>query len=174
MVGSDVFVIFHHLVDDTVRCQLDNAVGNRLNELVVMRREEDISFIRLQVIVESLDRFQIEVVGRSIQNQAVRIAELHTGNHTTHLFTSGKYTYFLQHFFAGEEHTSEETLHVHFVAFTKLTQPVHQVEVCVEEVRIVKRQVGRCDGHPPVELSGIRLHVSVDDFEEGSHRTRIA
>ena len=90
MVGSDVFVIFHHLVDDTVQCQLDNAVGNRLNELVVMRREEDISLIGLQVIVESLDRFQVEVVGRSIQNQAVRIAELHTGNHTTHLFTSGK------------------------------------------------------------------------------------
>lgn len=51
MVGSDIFVIFHHLVDDTVRCQFDDAVGNGLNKFVVMRREEDISFVRLQVVV---------------------------------------------------------------------------------------------------------------------------
>ena len=174
MIRSDIFVIFHHLVDDTVRSQLDNAVGNRLNKFVVMRREEDISLVRLQVVVESLNRFQVQVIGRSIQNQTVRIAELHTCNHTTHLFTSGKYADFLQYLFAGEQHTSEETLHVYFVTFAELAQPVHQIEISVEEVRIVNGQIGRCDGHTPVELSGIRLHVSVDDFEESGHRTRIA
>ena len=37
MVGSDIFVIFHHLVNDTVRCQFDDAVGNGLDKFVVMR-----------------------------------------------------------------------------------------------------------------------------------------
>lgn len=74
MVGSDIFVIFHHLVDDTVRCQFDDAVGNGLDKFVVMRREEDISFVRLQVVVERLDRFQVQMVGRSVQNEAVCIA----------------------------------------------------------------------------------------------------
>ena len=32
-----------------------------------MRREEDISFVRLQVVVECLDRFQVQMVGRSVQ-----------------------------------------------------------------------------------------------------------
>ena len=62
MIRSNIFVIFHHLVDDTVRCQFDNAVGNRLDKLVVMRREKDVSPVRLQVVVECLDRFQIQVV----------------------------------------------------------------------------------------------------------------
>ena len=37
MVGSDIFVIFHHLVNDTVRRQFDDAVGNSLDKFVVMR-----------------------------------------------------------------------------------------------------------------------------------------
>jgi len=36
--------------------------GNRLNKFVVMRREEDISFVCLQVVVESLNRFQVQVI----------------------------------------------------------------------------------------------------------------
>ena len=139
-----------------------------------MRREEDISFVRLQVVVECLDRFQVQMVGRSVQNEAVGIAQLHTGNHTTHLLTSGEYAYFLQHLFAGEKHTAEETFHIHFVSFAKLAQPVHQVEVGIEEIGIIQRQVSSGDGYPPVEGTGIRLHVSVDDFEERSHRTRVA
>jgi len=66
MVRSDVFVIFHHLINNTVRSQLDNTVGNGLYELVVMRREQDIPSIRLQVIIECLDGLQIKMIGRSI------------------------------------------------------------------------------------------------------------
>ena len=47
------------------------AVGNGLNKFVVMRREEDISFVRLQVVVECLDRFQVQMVGRSVQNDII-------------------------------------------------------------------------------------------------------
>ena len=36
VVGCDVFVVFHHLVDDTVRGQLDDAVGHRLDEFMVV------------------------------------------------------------------------------------------------------------------------------------------
>ncbi|CDB70671.1 unknown [Bacteroides cellulosilyticus CAG:158] len=66
MVRSDVFVIFHHLINNTIRSQLDNTVGNGLYELVVMRREKDIALIRLQVIIECLDGLQIKMIGRSI------------------------------------------------------------------------------------------------------------
>ena len=58
----------------------------RLNELVVMRSEEHITLVELQVVIECLDRLEVEVVSRSVENQAVGIAELHAGNHTTHLF----------------------------------------------------------------------------------------
>ena len=139
-----------------------------------MRRKQDVSSIRFQVVVECLDRFQIQVVGRSIQNEAVCPPELHTGNHTTHFFTSGKYAHFLQYFLTGEQHTPEKTLHIHFVSFAKLAQPVHQVQVRIEEVGIVQRQVSGGDSHPPVEGSRIRFYISVDDFKKCSHGTRVA
>ena len=66
MIRSDVFILFHHLINNTVRSQLDNTVGNGLYELVVMRREQDIPSIRLQVIIECLDGLQIKMIGRSI------------------------------------------------------------------------------------------------------------
>jgi len=136
-----------------------------------MRCKEDITLIKLQVIVECLNGFQVQVVGRSIENQAVGITELHTGNHTTHLFTTRKDIGLLQHFFTTEEHTSQETLHVDFIAFTELAQPIHQVQVVFEERGIVHRQVSRSNGYPPREGTCIRLTVFVDDFEEGGHGT---
>ena len=87
VVACDVFVVLHHLIDDTVWSELDDAVRNGLNELVVVRSEKYITLVELQVVVERLDRFEVQVVGWSVENQAVRIAELHAGNHTTHLFT---------------------------------------------------------------------------------------
>ena len=87
VVAGDVFVVLHHLVDDTVWSELDDTVRNGLNELVVVRSEKYITLVELQVVVERLDRFQVQVVGWSVKNQAVRITELHAGNHTTHLFT---------------------------------------------------------------------------------------
>ena len=80
-------------------------------------------------------------------------------------FTSGKYAHFLQYFLTGEQHTPEKTLHIHFVSFAKLAQPVHQVQVRIEEVGIVQRQVSGGDSHPPVEGSRIRFYISVDDFK---------
>ena len=114
------------------------------------------------------------MVGGRVEYEAVGVAQLHAGNHTTHLLASGEDADFLEHFFAREEHAAEEAFHVDFVAFTKLAQPVDEVEVGVEEVGVVQRQVGGGDGHSPVEVAGIGLHVAVDDLEESGHGTRVA
>ena len=46
-VTGDVLVILHHLVDDAVRGELDDAVGHGLDEFVVVAAEEDVAFIKL-------------------------------------------------------------------------------------------------------------------------------
>ena len=43
-----------------------------------MTGEQDISLECLQRIIEGLDGFQVQVVGRSIQDQAVGVGEHHT------------------------------------------------------------------------------------------------
>ena len=78
VVGSNVLVIFHHLVDDTIRSQFNHTISNGLNKFVVMRREEDITFVSLQIVIECLNRLQVEMIGRSIENQTVGICLLYT------------------------------------------------------------------------------------------------
>lgn len=75
---GNIIVVFHYTVDDAVRSQLDDAVGNRLDELVVMAGEQDIALECLQRIIEGLDGFQIQVVGRRVQYDAVGVGEHHT------------------------------------------------------------------------------------------------
>ena len=113
------------------------------------------------------------MVGRRIQNQAVGIEKLHTGNHTTHLFTSRKHIHLLHDFLTREQHTSQESFHLHFVALTILTQPVYQIQVAVEVIRIVERQISRCNRHTPVIMSSLRLTVTVYNLEQRSHGTRV-
>ena len=139
-----------------------------------MRRKQDVSSIRFQVVVECLDRFQIQVVGRSIQNQTVCIFELHSGNHTTHLFTSGKHIHFLQHLFAREQHTSQESFHIHFITFSILAQPVYKVQIAVKVISIIQWQISSSNCHSPIVMSGLCLTITVDNLKQSSHRTRVA
>ena len=173
MVAGDVFIVFHHFVDDAVGGQFDDAVGHGLDELVVVAGKEDISLIEFQIVVECLDALEIEVVGGRVQNEAVGILQLHTGNHASHLLASTEHVGLLQHLFATEEHAAEEALEVDLVALAELAEPIHQVEVGVEESGVVQRQVGGGDGHAPIELAGMGLAVAVDDFEQGGHGTRV-
>ena len=55
MIRSDVFIVFHHLVNDTIRGQFNNTVRHRFNKFVVVGREQHISLISLQIIIESLN-----------------------------------------------------------------------------------------------------------------------
>ena len=49
VIAVDIIVILHQLVDVTLGTQLYDAVGNRLDELVVVRSEEDVALELLQV-----------------------------------------------------------------------------------------------------------------------------
>ena len=88
VVAVYVVIVLHQLIDVTLRTEFDDAVGDRLDELVVVGCEEDVSLELLEVVVERLDGFEVEVVGRRVENEAVGIFQLHTRNHTTHLLTS--------------------------------------------------------------------------------------
>ena len=46
-IRSDVFIVFHHLVNDTIRCQFNNTVRHRFNKFVVVGREQHLSLIHI-------------------------------------------------------------------------------------------------------------------------------
>lgn len=51
----DIVIVVHDLVDDTSGRKLYDAVGHRLDELVVMTCEEHITLVGLERVVERLD-----------------------------------------------------------------------------------------------------------------------
>ena len=66
----------------------------------------------LQRIVESLYRFEVEVVGGGIEYHGVGIFQHHTGDHTTHFFPSGQYGCLFEQLFSREEHTTEKAFEI--------------------------------------------------------------
>ena len=135
-IVADVVVIVHELVYDAVWREFYDACGNSLDELVVVRAEQDVTLEELEVVVESLDALQVEVVRGCVENETVRVLQLHAGYHTAYLFTSGKHVHLLQDLLAGEEHAAKESLEIHVVTFSELAKPIHQVELALEELRL--------------------------------------
>lgn len=137
-------------------------LGYGFDELVVMAGEQDVAFEQLQVVVESLDAFQVQMICRSVQNKTVGVFQLHAGYHTTHLLSSRKHVDFLHYLFSREQHSSEEALEVNFVAFTELAQPIHKVQIAFEEAGVVERQICRSNGHSPFVVASLCFTVTVE------------
>ena len=55
-----------HLVNGAARADFDDAIGDGLDELVVMAGEHDGAFVVLKGIVEGGNAFQVQVVGRLV------------------------------------------------------------------------------------------------------------
>ena len=173
-VAGDVFVVLHHLVDDAIRSEFDDAISYGLDEFVVVAAEEDIAFVEFQVVIERLDALKVEVVGGGVEDKTVGILQLHTGNHATHLFATREDIGFLQYLLATKKHTAKEALEVHFVAFTKLAEPIDEVEIRIEKLGVIEGQIGGGDGYAPIEATGMGLAMTTDNLEEGGHGAWVA
>lgn len=73
-VVVNVLFVIHEFVNGAIRCEFDNAIGNRVDELVVVACEENISLEEFQVVVKSLNAFHIQMVRRCVEYQAVGVA----------------------------------------------------------------------------------------------------
>lgn len=67
-VVVDIVFVAHQFVNSAIRRQFNDAVGNSVDKLMVVAGEEDVSLVELQIIVECLDAFHIQVVGRRVKN----------------------------------------------------------------------------------------------------------
>ena len=59
------FLVGAGAVNDFFGCDLNDTVGNRIHDLVVVRGEDDIALEGRQTVINRRDRFEVEVVGRS-------------------------------------------------------------------------------------------------------------
>ena len=71
---------------------------------MVVRSKQDVSFELNQVVVEGLNRLQVQVVGGCVENQTVGVLQLHTCYHTAHLLTTAEHAHLLLDILVLEEH----------------------------------------------------------------------
>ena len=83
-----VFVVRHAAVVDAFGRNFDDAVGDRLYELMVVRYEEHCAAEVFEPVVECGDRFEVEMVRRFVEDEYVRAREHHFGEHTTDTFAT--------------------------------------------------------------------------------------
>lgn len=67
----NVVIVSHQLIDSSFRREFDDTVGNGVDELMVVGREDDIALELYQVVVERLNGFKVKVVRWRVEDQAV-------------------------------------------------------------------------------------------------------
>src|SRR3712207_3423962 len=112
---------------------LHDALPICTDEFVIVAGEEHIALEGDERIVERLDRLQVQVIGRSVEDQYVRSrGQHHATDHTTHLLASRQDRGLLIDLLSAEEHSTKEPLDVDVVRILgKLRQPVEDRHVCV-------------------------------------------
>ena len=88
------------------------AGGDFVDEVVVVGDQQDGAFITLQRDVERVDGFEIEVVGRLVEDEDVGLGEDELAEDEARLFAAGEGLDGLFAFFAGEEHLAEDAANV--------------------------------------------------------------
>jgi len=68
-----VFVIAAPVADQPALADFDNAADDLVEELAVVRNDEDRARITLEIFLEPEQRLEVEVVGRLVQQQQIRL-----------------------------------------------------------------------------------------------------
>ena len=112
---ADIVLVLSLIVDVTaVGAQVDDAVGDGVDNLIVVGGEQDIPAEVGKTVVDGCDRFKVEMVGRAVEDEHVRAEEHHAREHTTHLLTAREHVNGLEDAIAREEHTAKEAAQVGF------------------------------------------------------------
>ena len=166
-----ILIIGAETINDSVRRNLNDAVGHGLRQLVIVACEDDVIGESSHAIVERGNAFQIQMVRRLIENEEIRAAEHHLGNHAAHLLAAGEYLDLLIDVITREQHAAEEGSQITFALILgELTHPVDEVIVAVIKIAaVINREVGLRGADAPLDRTFIRFFVAHKDLEEHRH-----
>jgi hypothetical protein len=91
---------------------MPDAGGDFFDEVVIVGDEQDGALVFLQRDVEGVDGFQVEVVGRLVEDQHVGLLQHELAEEQACGFAAGERFGGLQAFFAAEEHLAEQAADV--------------------------------------------------------------
>ena len=165
-----VLVVGAATVDDPVVGDLNDAVGHRLGELVVVAGENDVVLEGLKAVVERGNALEVEVVRRLVEQEKVRAREHHAAEHASDLLTAGEDAHALVHVVAGEEHTAQKAAQITLaLVLRELAHPVDEVKVAVKIAVVILGEIAWLNARAPLDRAGVRLLLAHEDFIEHRH-----
>ena len=142
--------VVHMEIVVTRSIQLDDAGRQSRDKLYIVRREEKRSIELFERIVQARNRLEVEVVGRTIEQDDIGTPQHDASQHAAHLLSPRENIGRLENFFAAKEHLPEKAPHkVLFGLFRKLTHPVDEVQIGLKEILVVLGQVASNRRVPP-------------------------
>ena len=86
----DVLAVVADVVGQLAQVEIGDARDDRVEEVAVVRDEDDRVRIGAEILLEPVARLEIEVVGRLVEQQQVRTAEQQLGERDAHLPAAGE------------------------------------------------------------------------------------
>ena len=105
--------------------EVPDAGGDLVDEVEVVGDEEDGAFVLLQREVEGVDGFEVEMVGRLVEDEDVGLLQHELAEEQAGGFAAGERVGHLHALFAAEEHLAEDAADVFLGGIlVELVQPV--------------------------------------------------
>ena len=116
--------------------QLDDPVGDLVDEVAVVADEDDRAGVVGQEALQPLDAGEVEVVGRLVEQQHVRVLEQEAGERDAHHPAAGELADVALDVRIGEAEPGEDpaSLRLHAVAAERL-EPMLEAAVLVDQLR---------------------------------------
>ena len=125
LVGRGIAPVSYTHLDVYKRQEFNDAVGRGFHKLMVPAGEKRHARELNQTVVQGRNGFHIQMVGRFIQDQAIRSGDHHFGQKAAHLLTSGEDSHFFHPVFSRKEHPAQEAAHIGDIIHRRIAhQPV--------------------------------------------------
>ena len=162
LIAFEIFVEGDALIVHLRAVEHDNAVADGVHKLLVVRSQKHHAFERGQPVVERGDRFEVEVVGRLVEDQKVSALEHHFGEHAAHFLAARKHLRLFERLFARKKHAPQPAAQIFLVVvFGKLRKPLHERERAALEIFVVVlREVTVIDCLAPLDRARIGLFLA--------------
>ena len=102
-VGDELFVGAFEVIDFAV-AEVPDAGGDFVDDVVVVRDQQDGAIVPLERNIQRVDGFQIEVVGRLVEDQEIRLLQHEFAEDQARRFSAGQRARGFQRVFAAEQH----------------------------------------------------------------------
>ena len=87
---DEVVAVVADVVGQRAQRQIGDARDDGVEEEAIVRDEDDRVRVRVQVLLEPVARFEVQMVGRLVEQQQVRLAEQQLGERDPHLPAAGE------------------------------------------------------------------------------------